>query len=118
MWRHWARMHQECAVRRVRTPRVCMLAGIFFAAVSCAAYGQQQVVPPPITVTQPAAATPAITLDEAIRRARVNEPNFAGAVAAQKSAALDRSIARAALLPSAVYHNQYIYTQPARCPSS
>ncbi|MBB5341585.1 TolC family protein [Tunturiibacter gelidoferens] len=55
---------------------------------------------------------PAITLDLALSLARTNEPAFAAAVAASKSAQLDRSIARAALLPSVVYHNQYLYTQP------
>ena len=52
-----------------------------------------------------------ITLDEAIRRAQANEPNFAAARAEAKATALDRSISRAALLPDAVYHNQYLYTQ-------
>jgi len=71
------------------------------------------------STSAPAAATPAvITLDEAINRARVNEPTFAAAVAAQKNAALDRSIARAALLPNVVYNNQFLYTQPVRCPVS
>ena len=37
------------------------------------------------------------------RRARANEPTFAAAVAAQRMPQLDRSIARAALLPSAAY---------------
>lgn len=60
------------------------------------------------TTTQPALI---ITLDEALARARANEPIFAAAVAASKVASLDRSIARSALLPSAVYHNQYLYTQ-------
>ncbi|MDR3793113.1 MAG: TolC family protein [Terracidiphilus sp.] len=62
----------------------------------------------PIASTQPAV----ITLDEAIHRAEANEPAFAAAVAQSKSSALDRSIARAGLLPSAVYHNQALYTQP------
>ena len=39
---------------------------------------------------------------------------FNAAVAASRSAALDRSIARAALLPSVVYHNQFAYTEGAR----
>lgn len=52
-----------------------------------------------------------ITLDEAIHRAQTNEPNFAVARAEAKATALDRSISRAALLPNAVYHNQYLYTQ-------
>ena len=32
--------------------------------------------------------------------------------AANRSAALDRSIARGSMLPSVVYHNQALYTQP------
>jgi outer membrane protein TolC len=64
----------------------------------------------------PPAGQPAIsiTLDEALSRARANEPTFAAAAAAAKNAALDRSIARAAVLPQVVYHNQYIYTEGAR----
>jgi outer membrane protein len=57
-------------------------------------------------------SAPAITLDQALSLARTNEPTFAAEVAASKTAQLDRSIARAALLPSVVYHNQYLYTQP------
>jgi outer membrane protein len=57
-------------------------------------------------------AGPAITLDQALSLARTNEPSFAAAVATSKSTQLDRSIARSALLPSVVYHNQYLYTQP------
>jgi outer membrane protein len=63
-------------------------------------------------------ARTAITLDEAIKRARTNEPTFAAAAAAQRNAQLDRSIARAALLPNAIYHNQYLYTQGVHCPLS
>lgn len=54
-----------------------------------------------------------ITLDEAIRRAQANEPAFAASVAESKAARLDRSIARATMLPNALYHNQYLYTQPS-----
>ena len=61
----------------------------------------------------PAEGNPAvITLDEALQRAQANEPNFVAAVAASRVAGLDRSIARAGLLPSVDFHNQYIYTQP------
>ncbi len=55
---------------------------------------------------------PVIALPEAIRRAELNEPTFASALAAQKSASIDRYLARAALLPSVTYHNQLLYTQP------
>lgn len=53
-----------------------------------------------------------ITLQEAIHRAQANEPVFAAAVAQGKSSVLDRSIAKSALLPSVIYHNQVLYTQP------
>lgn len=59
-------------------------------------------------------ATPLLTLADAIAQAEKNQPAFAAAVAANKSAMLDRSIARAGLLPSVVYHNQYLYTEGAR----
>src|SRR5450432_519857 len=71
------------------------------AAVSGLAVAQQ-----PVPVVS--AAAPAITLDDAITRARGNEPAFAAAVAASKNAALDRSIAQSTLLPSVIYHNQYL----------
>ena len=52
-----------------------------------------------------------ISLDEAIRRAEVNEPVFAASVAESRVSQLERANARAALLPSATYHNQYLFTQ-------
>nr|WP_245818052.1 TolC family protein [Granulicella rosea] len=61
---------------------------------------------------QSPATPPVITLDEAISLARANEPAFANAAAAARVARLDKSIAAAALLPSATYHNQILYTQP------
>jgi outer membrane protein TolC len=62
---------------------------------------------------QTAPASPiSITLQEAIHRAQQNEPTFANAVAAQKSASIDSYIAKAALLPSVTYHNQVLYTEP------
>lgn len=60
------------------------------------------------TIAQPIV----ITLDEALKRAQSSEPSFAAAVASSKVAGLDRAIARAGLLPSVVYHNQALYTQP------
>ena len=53
-----------------------------------------------------------VTLEEAIHRAQQNEPTFAGARGDQQSAAIDRYLAKSALLPSVVYHNQVLYTQP------
>ncbi|HEV2272893.1 MAG TPA: TolC family protein, partial [Acidobacteriaceae bacterium] len=53
-----------------------------------------------------------ITLDQAIALAERNDPAYATSVADRGSAQLDRSISRSALLPSASYLNQYLYTQP------
>jgi outer membrane protein TolC len=83
------------------------------AVLASAGFAQQSAAP----VTAPPTAA-AITLNDAIARARANEPTFAAAVAAERNAALDRSIARAGLLPSATYLNQYLYTQGIRCPLS
>jgi len=54
----------------------------------------------------------AITLDEAMRRAQASEPSFVSAVAVRRTAALDKSIAVAGLLPSVSYYNQGLYTEP------
>jgi outer membrane protein TolC len=53
-----------------------------------------------------------ISLAGAIHRAQQNEPAFATALALQRGASIDRYLAKAALLPSVVYHNQMLYTQP------
>jgi outer membrane protein TolC len=58
-----------------------------------------------------------ITLEQAIVLARTNEPGFAAAAAASRASNLDRSIARAALLPGVTYHNQFLYTQAATGPT-
>jgi len=79
-----------------------------FAAL--VAYGQTQ---GESAAGPPGAHAPVvITLDDAIRLAQASEPAYAAAKATSQSAALDRSIARAALLPSARLYNQDIYTQP------
>ena len=60
-------------------------------------------------------ATPAaqtLTLDGAISLATANEPALAAAQADMLSARLDRTNARVAMLPTATYHNQALYTKP------
>ena len=59
-----------------------------------------------------------VTLDEAIRRAQANEPNYVSAAAGNRIAQLDRSIARSGLLPSVVYLNGYLYTQGNGLPNA
>lgn len=58
------------------------------------------------------AAPVKITLDEAIKRAEANEPTYAAARAESAASGLDRMNARAGLLPSVLFHNQMLYTQP------
>ncbi|MEO8869205.1 MAG: TolC family protein [Granulicella sp.] len=66
-----------------------------------------------VFATQARAQQPvSIDLTQALTRAQTNEPTFAAASAASRVAKLDHSIARSALLPTAIYHNQYLYTQP------
>jgi len=60
------------------------------------------------TQTQPSQP---VTLDDAIRLAEANEPTFAAALAEGRATQLERTDARAGLLPSVVYHNQYLFTQ-------
>jgi len=56
-------------------------------------------------------AVETITLHAAIERAEASEPMYASAMADNRVAGLDKSIARAGLLPTAVAHNQFLFTQ-------
>ncbi len=79
--------------------------------------------------TQGASATPAsgapltITLQDALQRARLNDPQYRSAITDLGLAREDRVQARAALLPSLNYDNSFLYTQgrgplPPNCASS
>ena len=78
----------------------------------CGVGSAQANAQPDTTQSAPNAAPVAITLAEALKRAEANEPNFATALANNKVARLDKSIARAALLPSARFAGQGLYVQP------
>jgi outer membrane protein TolC len=75
---------------------------------SCRCVPAQEATPAAI----PSSSSQRISLDEAIRRAEVNDPGFATANAERRALQLERSNARSALLPTATYHNQVIYTEP------
>ena len=60
--------------------------------------------------TAPQGTAP-MTLGEVIRRAEANEPAFAAAAAESRATALERKDARAGLLPSANFHNQFLFTE-------
>lgn len=92
---------------QVSTRRLVVISSLLMALPHSVSFAQS--LSPAAT---PDPQTAVITLDEAIRRAQLNEPVFAAALADKKVAALDRSIARTALLPSAIYHNQVLYTEP------
>lgn len=66
--------------------------------------------------TQTSAPTPGptLTLAQALTRAQANSPDFQAAVAAVGVAQAGTTQARAALLPSVIYNNSYIYTQGNR----
>jgi outer membrane protein TolC len=69
--------------------------------------------PGPPTAASPSPTAPvAISLSEAIERARSIEPTLANSRAASVAAGYDRALAVSALLPQAIYHNQYLFTQP------
>lgn len=61
--------------------------------------------------TTGAAKPEVLTLEQAISRAESNEPTFAAALAEGKATALERKDAVAGMLPSAVYHNEYLFTE-------
>lgn len=91
-----------------------MLKGMRSAWISMALFGGGLCCAANVVAQQvaPAAATTApLSLDDAIRRAEANEPAFVAAGAESRVSALERKDARAALLPSAVFHNQYLFTQ-------
>lgn len=86
----------------MRPLRRILCVALLFAGVQAVSQTQTPQAPAP---SQP------ITLDEAIRLAEANEPTFAAAEAEGRATQLERKDARAGLLPSAVYHNQYLFTQ-------
>ena len=61
--------------------------------------------------TTATAATSPLSLEDVIRRAEANEPAFAAAAAEGRATALERKDARAGLLPSASFHNQFLFTE-------
>lgn len=65
-----------------------------------------------VPAVDPSSARQRISLEEAIKRAEANDPMFATANAESHALQLERSNARSALLPTAIYHNQVIYTEP------
>jgi outer membrane protein TolC len=97
------------AITFPHTSKLFLLLGIVAIALQpltlCA-----QTATPGVGAAAPAADMP-ITLDEAIRRAQASDVAYRSAATDKTVAGLDKTIARSALLPRVVYHNQYLYTQ-------
>ena len=109
------RIESKSRAGLLQTARCRGLALVLIGLLSTAhgiAAGQNTVTATPQNATTVQPVT--ITLEEAVRRAQANEPNFASALADAKVAGLDKSIARAGLLPSAHFNGQGIYVQPNR----
>jgi outer membrane protein TolC len=63
-------------------------------------------------VAIPPIVSETITLQDAIKRAQGSDPAYASAATDRTIAGAQTGIARSALLPGVVYHNQFLYTQP------
>lgn len=105
-------LHRNHALKRAALSPLlgaCVLAAGALSTVTTSAQTTVQAAPlGSASATQPVL----ITLDEALKRAQSSEPTYATALADSRVAGLDKSIARAGLLPSVTYHNQALYTQP------
>jgi outer membrane protein TolC len=88
-----------------------------FAQASSAWAGLQQPGPGTVSATDGSPLT--ITLQDALDRARSNDPQYHSALTDLGVARQDRVQARAGLLPNVMYNNSFIYTQgtgqPAAC---
>lgn len=93
-------------------PKARRIAVTAFTIAACALHASSQA-----GIERPGAGE-SLTLEQAIARAQENEPLFAAAAAERKAQALERTNARAALLPTATYHNLAIYTKPNGVPAS
>ena len=82
--------------------RTGLIAVVFFSILICGCLQAQEAAP---------VANDRLTLDQVIRRAQANEPAFAAAAAESHATQLERKDARAGLLPTVAYHNQYVFTQ-------
>jgi len=86
---------------------------LFIIVVSCFVRVSAQETQPPSSTQAPLT----LTLQDALNRARSNSIAFQAALTDQGIAHEDKVQARAGLLPSVNYNNQFIYTEPNGTPS-
>lgn len=94
--------------------RISAFAGILLFLAFPAPSSPAQQNPGPAASTQ---APLTLTLQDALTRARANSVQFQAALTEQGVAHEDKVQARAGLLPSLAYNNEFIYTQPNGTPS-
>jgi outer membrane protein TolC len=112
----------KCAVSNLlQEKRMRGLRGVGFKTVSCSAlvfvvllitvpaFGQEQ--PNQVTAAAGSVAPVTITLQDALARARANEPQYRSAITAYGVAKGNTVQARAAVLPNVTYNASYIYTE-------
>jgi outer membrane protein TolC len=78
--------------------------------------GQTPATPPEQTAAPSSQAPTVITLQDALQRARKLDTTYRTALTAAGVAREDHVQARAAMLPSVLYNNQYLYTQGISLP--
>jgi outer membrane protein TolC len=118
--------HQTKIRRRLNPPshigkpaHPCILI-LALLTTSLPGFAQAQTSPSETLATNPVPATGApvtITLQDALQRARVNDPQYRSAITDLGLAREDRVQARAAVLPSLNYDTSFIYTQGTGVPS-
>src|SRR5437879_3770634 len=99
-------------------PQLVSVLGLLLSATSSFAQAPPQ--SPQAAISVEGAAPLTITLQDALHRARQNDPQFRSALTDLGLAREDRVQARAGLLPNLSYNNSFIYTQgtgpqPAGC---
>jgi outer membrane protein TolC len=102
----WQSHFGQCAPLLIFSVVLIAASGLSFAQVAAADQNQSA----PLT----------ITLQDALQRARQNDPQYRSVITDLGVAREDRVQARAGLLPNVSYNNSFIYTQgtgplPARC---
>ncbi|MGZ4844883.1 MAG: TolC family protein [Candidatus Angelobacter sp.] len=90
-----------------------MHTALFFMVVFSMVPAVAQEAPPPSSTQAPLT----LTLQDALNRARSNSVQFQGALTDQSIAHEDKVQARAGLLPSVNYNNQFVYTEPNGAPA-
>jgi outer membrane protein TolC len=106
--------HPTMKRRVFAASRIPVLAAVLLTAMPSLA---QQVTQPSVPDSATKAAVERLSLQDAIERARRNDPQFQSAQTDAGIASEDRVQARNGLLPSVVYNNSGIYTQQNHFPN-